>query len=105
MYNLPLQAVMWIRMRLRDPVGPGNFKPDPDLEKIIPDLGSSGSETNLKSNYSDKLIECNNLNAMFNSKNIIFFSNEIPLKSLYLEVTKDYRDPYWEISNAGHSHG
>ncbi len=45
------ETVLWIRIPSDQ-----DFLLDPNPEKIIKDPGSSGSEMNLKYNYSDKLI-------------------------------------------------
>ncbi len=41
------------------------FWQDPDTEKIIPNLGISGSDMNLKQNYSKKLIKYRNATGSF----------------------------------------
>jgi hypothetical protein len=42
--------------------------PDAEKIKIIPDPGSSGSEMNLKKNYSEKLIKFDNFSTKFSIK-------------------------------------
>jgi hypothetical protein len=58
-----------------------------DPEKIILYPGSSGSEMNLKSNYSEKLLKLTNSqqNAQFKNKNS-FSSKNFFLKSFYLAI-------------------